>query len=189
MDSGNGAIAPVALAGASFSGWALSPHLQLTHSTSGLSRRRRTPLADMVYRYRFLGDRTLLGNVAALYVRAVPGLFAGSSFEGIVMPPAPVESIAYATGMALLTEVAKQLRLVPLQQGVVCSNQHTGPGSNGGVSLSCTAARSLFRDRSVLVITDFVRSAKSLAGLCTLLREAGTRELAVLAATTLQVQR
>ena len=163
---------PVRLAGASFAGWALGPHLALVQTPSGASTTMRTEFAEEMYRFRYQGERTLLRPLAERFARAVDTLFSARSagFGCIAMVPAPLSRPDYPAVIELVSELSRMTGIVSAQHAVKKNLAHDDAPP---YAFSSEQTKYCFAEKNVLVLDDIYRSGRSLHAFCRFIKENG----------------
>jgi competence protein ComFC len=170
-------MSPVGIAGASFSGYALSSHFKAQTTRSGARFTRRTALAETMYRYRYQNDDSLLHTIAECFASAIRVLFADQRpFDGMLMVPPPVNRSDYNPVVILITEISR-LTGIPSLQFAVRDVQETSDRQTGrsgrSFAFSSPDVTAVFAGKRILVIDDIFRSGRSLNRVCSLIKKGG----------------
>jgi len=170
-------LSPVRIAGASFCGYALSPHVEAQTARSGAHFTRRTALAETMYRYRYQSDESLLRPIAKCFSSAIRGLFADQGpFDGMLMVPPPINRSDYNPVVALVTEISRLTGIVSLQFAMrdiqKSGDQETG-STGRSFAFSSPDVTAVFAGKRIIVIDDIYRSGRSLNRFCSLIRQEG----------------
>jgi len=175
----------IGIAGPQYRGLALFQHIDRAVTASGAETTRRSAFADLLYRYRFGGESSLLSPVARAFAAGAGSLFPGEPFDGVLMPPPPVDRPDYAGAIRLVTEISRLTGLPTLQHAAIRLDDGADRRAPR-FGLAAAAVAPLLKGRHVLVITDMVRSGATLGAFCGFLRQtAGVSDLQVLAGTAM----
>jgi predicted amidophosphoribosyltransferase len=178
---------PIRISGGSFTGWALEPHLTRVRTPSGSVSTVRTELAEMMYRFRYQGERSLLETIAGRYAGAINELVPVGKkvFDSLIMVPPQVSRPDYPAVIAFVSELSRITGIVSTQFAVKCDSVGRDQTAKA-YDFSSRQALNAFTGKSVLAIDDIYRSGRSLHAFCRLLKEEGkAASVSVLVGTVL----
>jgi predicted amidophosphoribosyltransferase len=174
----------IRLDGNVFGGWAMFRHLVHVKAPSGGQVSRRSVFAEILYRYRFVGEMSLLERIAKVYATGIEVLFTGETFDCIIMPPAPLDRPEYTTGVRLVSEISLITGLLSMQHAVIRALTAGPDNTRPAFKFASDSTEGLLVGKRVLVITDFVLSGRTLESFCAFLKSStGATGITVLAGT------